>query len=184
MAIKYDDLFSIFAEGRETKGPKGQLKIKKEPSIPTYFLEPDDISAALNAFTPYDLYTNPDRTPGTMPYSTNALAIMPRGERLGFPESILFSTGESKRAPINELSGFDFTHLFPSARKYGVRGIYEHEKAHITDPRLRIPQGNKGFITKSGIPGEIAGAEEPAVLAEDEFWRGIFQELKNKKGRS
>ena len=180
--MNYTDLWKTWLEAREQNPPEGIAPLREHKGYTKpYFLMPEDMMKVLNAFSPYDLYNNPDTTPPLIDYSTSAFNIKNLPGGLGIENAILLASQnpKSQLSPIHSVSEeqkLGYADIPQELLKYVAQGIYEHEYGHEKDPRL-LPQGkNYGFLIRYGLPGNIAGRETPAIRQEDMFWDYIMNE--------
>lgn len=167
MALKLD--YRTWLESKSEK-PQGSPDIQEYPDTPAYYLTPEQMMAYMNAFSPGDLWMNPNTNPGLMDYPTTAMnyrAPWYSPEAAKNLPSAMFTTKE------------DFLRwLIPywMNSQQEAQGVYEHEVAHARDPRTDPYQAwsfpNKGFTTYGGLSGGLLQREFPAMVAEERFRYG------------
>jgi len=137
--------------------------IKTYPGIPAYSVSPKNITAYVNASSPWDLWRKPDDSPFYMDYPTSAVNISPPWhERKPKNKAIMFSSGEDIKRGLYQAEPRD------------MQGIYEHEAAHWTDPRINPYRmwsfPNHGLTTYGGLSGGLLQREFPAMVAEERYY--------------
>lgn len=171
MALKYSNLYDYWQQGVEEQPPKGYLPIKPKLGMPGTYMSPENMTSLARAFSPSELFTNPQTAPIPMDYPTRALNLQNRGKS-GIPNAIVMAS----REPQSRLSGItsDYSSEYPDIpqqfHQYIPQAIYEHEVAHFQDPRMNPAANNYGYLKRFGLPGNIAGRELPAMIKESRFW--------------
>ena len=148
--------------------------VETYPNTPAYSISPKDIVAFLNAIDIWDLFMKPNYNPIPMDYPTSALTNMPT--RFGpssegrKPSTILFSNAEDL------LRG-----LYP-APPQELQGIYEHEVAHVQDPRINPYKlgtyPNYGYTTFGGLSQDLLMREAPGMIAENKYYNSLKNKIK------
>jgi len=162
---------------RQQPTPQGYAPIQQHQGAPpTAFLKPEDMNAVLNAFSPYDLYMKPDKTPSVFDYPTTALNIHNLPNDVGVKDLIVLASEDPKSflSMIKKIGPEGYQDIPPELRQFIPQGIYEHEVAHYNDPRLLTQIRNYGYMLRNGMEGHIAGREEPAMQAENRFWDSLI----------
>lgn len=186
--MKYDDLWKYWLEAHSQREPSwfsNLVSLSNKQNLPRpYLLKPRDMAAYANAFTPFDLYTRPNSTPMQTNPTTAVITDNPYG-KIGAPGgTIMFSSETDPWQGLKKLKDYaqgNYNDIPAELKDLIPRAVYEHELGHYYDPRISPESYNKGYITKHGLPGEVANAEEPAMKAEDRFWRNAFFQIQRKK---
>lgn len=174
--IAYKNLFKRWLESHQQNPPQGFNNVQSQRGMPqNYFLKPEDMMRALNAYSPFDLYLKPNSYPQRLDYPTSAFNIDNRIGKLGIPSAILMAS----QSPKNQLSQLmsvansaqmNYNDIPFQYRNNVPQAIYSHEVAHYNDPRLNPMANNYGFMMREGLQGNVAGREMPAMQAESDFW--------------
>jgi len=184
---QYENLWEAWLESHAQSAPEGFVPIRSREGYQPTFLQPEKAIALINALTPRDLYTNPQYVPFPMDYPAPGFDIKRRGStQLGIPQALVFSTEPSIKYGLKSMEQMrpEYSDIPSELHRFIPQGIYEHELGHYLDPRLLPETYNQGYITRFGLPGNIASRELPALRAESKFWdykieeRKAIQELK------
>lgn len=181
--MKYSDIINNWIEARSQKTPEGMKDIQFDKNVPSAFMKPEDMMAALHAISPYDLVMKPDSSPSINDYPTSAFNIDNKTDgKVGIPSAILMASETPKRellkGVLRSVSDEADRSYNDKEKPYAASGIYEHEKAHFNDPRMNPMANNYGYIVRSGLQGNIASREIPAMRAEDRMFGKLFDEGK------
>lgn len=176
-----DDLWKIWLLNRQQQTPEGYEQIRQynNQNIPrAYWLQPENMAAVLNAYSPYDLFMKPDYTTAMdLGYPTPAFNINNKFG-VGIP-SLIALASQLPQNKLSQITNFDtirknYNDIPQALQKYIPQGVYEHEVGHYLDPRLVPSANNYGYISRMGLPGGIASREEPAMQKENRFWEYIL----------
>ncbi len=169
------DLPTIWAQARMQPTPPEFSPIQAREDFPAYWLKPQDMAQALSAQlgptfqSPVHgpaLYMTKPPTQTNMDYSTSSVET---------PYGALFSS-ETPSTGFLGLSKPDprqYTDIPQGLHHLIANAIYQHEAAHMDDPRLLPQSYNKGYLKRFGLPGNIGNREKPALMAEDKFWDSL-----------
>lgn len=181
-SLTYDKLYQYWLEANQAQRPQGQAPIQYEQGDPrAYYMTPENMMAVLNSSTPEDLYNRPDYTPRPLDYGTSAFNISNLPRDVGIQNAILLASQNPQRqlSPIYSQSDnvkYNYSDISMLLKSLTGNAVYQHELAHYNDPRLRPEANNYGYITRQGMPGNIAAREIPAMRAEDRFWDKRFNQ--------
>jgi len=168
--LKYKNLIRMWLESRNQPQPFG-LPIQQYQDTPAYFLKPKDMSIAMNALTPYDLYNKPNDMAFPIGYTTIGYNQMGSPDQLGVPRgTTMFTTEPNLWYGLRSYD--DFANQYPQnyPKELLLQGAYEHEAGHTMDTRL-VPPQNKGYLKRWGLEGSVANREAPALQAEQDYWQ-------------
>lgn len=180
--LRYANLFRMWLQAKAQEQPGG-VPVQQYKDTPAYFMKPEDMATAFNAFTPYDLYLHPNKQPIQSDYPTIAYNQQGSPDMLGIPRgTTLMSSEPSLWQGIK--SWQQISEQYPSnfPQQLMPQAVYEHEAAHTLDPRLRDPsQYNKGYLQRNNLEGGVYNREQPAMQGEDSYWGAIFSALRERQ---
>ena len=179
--LRSKDLPTIWTQARMQPTPKEFSPIQASQDFPAYWLKPEDMARTLDASRgPYygaptsgqALYLNKAPTFTEMDYPTSAVET---------PHGTIFSSESPKRGFLNfsKPDPSKYSDIPSDKRHLIANAIYQHEKAHFLDPRLKPGSYNKGYGEFFGLPGNIGVREAPAMLTEDLYWDAIRSGVQN-----
>ena len=187
--VTKEEQYRTWLESRRQPKPKYMKSIKERDDYRAYYLKPEDMTAFLNATTPYDLYKNPNYTPIQADYPSVGFNIK---DKFGLPRSdkekfTVLSTEDAPYYGLKSMYSVAKEHPEELPRQYTPQAVYEHEFGHYQDPRLD-PEAlwsfpNKGFLRLEGreTATPLWQREFPAQLTEDRYWRNLLDKISKRK---
>lgn len=172
--MDYNNLWDVWLEAMRKAPPKDFSEVKNREGAPkNYFLTPEDMTALLNAYSPYDLYNKPNTTPQALGYPTSAFNISNYPGDVGINNAIVQASQDPKSllTDIYSIKPEDYNNVPEMYYPFGTQGIYEHELGHYFDPRLN-KYINRGYLAKQGSyqGTPITARESPAQRSEGRYW--------------
>jgi len=182
--LRYKNLFNILLANKQRKmqGNVEQIPQSLSDEGVAYSTSPETMMQYLNAYSPFDMARKPSSVPQRLDYSTSGFNV--NDPELG-KNAILLASERPKSIMLPIYSQQDNESMYadiPEDERYKrSTAILEHEIAHGKELKIGNTYGNKGYLRRNGMPGEIATREDPAMNAEDRYWDKQASEYRKKK---
>lgn len=170
-------LYELWIEAHSNNSLSGYNPIQETGNYKARFMTPENIQKLLNSQDVFDLYTHPSSAPlQSFDYPSMAINQAPWSmiSNKDKPTNYSFIVSNHPLRPLlnilyQKINDKEYSDIPKELHSLIPQAIYQHELEHASMQPFPIT-GNKGYITKNRLPGDIGIREAPAMKAEDVFW--------------